>query len=237
MARKKNLSNLIGEAVLVTESNSNKLPESESNKLPESESNKLPESESNKLPESESNKVKKSRNQGAINSPSDEMMKETSFQGLENQSVMTIDQTATDKDNLMNTESQTTKVTDFITNQGINSRKKRGGKTTAESGKKAANSSPIEYRVTKETELQIQEVENIPKYLTLVRKEARLTEGQLDDLTLLVRKLNRTRRGKGERITENTLIRLAVDLLLQRAEFLTGATEEDLRHSLGLDSF
>ncbi|MGI0483499.1 hypothetical protein ACN4EE_22295 [Geminocystis sp. CENA526] len=252
------------QSLQVTESESNRLPESQSLQVTESESNKLldlvdleiisseetfelksmiekaTDLQSNKVTAFDSDnltdsddKVNLSGNQGVINSPRDEMMKETSFQGLENQSAMTIDRTAMDKDNL---ESQTTKVTDSMTNQGINSRKKRGGKTTAESGKKVANSTSTEYRVTKETELQTQEVEKTPKYLTLVRKEARLTEAQLDDLTLLVRKLNRSRHGKGERITENTLIRLAIDLLLQRGDSLIGATEKDLRQSLGLDS-
>ncbi|WP_038059339.1 hypothetical protein [Thermus amyloliquefaciens] len=54
-----------------------------------------------------------------------------------------------------------------------------------------------------------------PKYLTYVRKECRLRPDQLDALTALARKLNRERKG-GERITENTLIRWAVDLLLEK---------------------
>ncbi len=54
-----------------------------------------------------------------------------------------------------------------------------------------------------------------PPYLTYVRKECRLRPDQLDALTALARRLNRERRGKGERITENTLIRWAVDRLLQ----------------------
>jgi pyruvate/2-oxoglutarate dehydrogenase complex dihydrolipoamide acyltransferase (E2) component len=54
----------------------------------------------------------------------------------------------------------------------------------------------------------------LPPYLTYVRKECRLRPDQLDALTALARKLNRERKGKGERITENTLIRWAVDLLI-----------------------
>ena len=72
-----------------------------------------------------------------------------------------------------------------------------------------------------------------PKYLTLLRKEARLREDQFDDLTALARTLNRRRKG-GERITENTLIRLAVDLLLKEADQLEGTTEEELRGALDL---
>ncbi len=56
----------------------------------------------------------------------------------------------------------------------------------------------------------------LPPYLTYVRKECRLRPDQLDALTALARKLNREQRKKGERITENTLIRWAVDLLLEQ---------------------
>lgn len=81
------------------------------------------------------------------------------------------------------------------------------------------------------TDLQTNEV---PKYLTLVRKEARLREDQLDNLTSLTRALNRKRRGTGERITENTLIRIAVDLLLNKSDELKGFTEQELKKSVSL---
>ncbi len=74
-----------------------------------------------------------------------------------------------------------------------------------------------------------------PKYLTLVRKETRLREDQFEQLTLLTRKLNRQRRG-GERITENTLIRVAIDLLLSRSKDLAGATEAEIKAALGLEA-
>lgn len=74
-----------------------------------------------------------------------------------------------------------------------------------------------------------------PKYLRLERKDARLTERQLTDLIALARYLNRQRpTGVGERLTENTLLRLAVDLLLERADDLSGTTEDELRASVGL---
>jgi hypothetical protein len=60
--------------------------------------------------------------------------------------------------------------------------------------------------------------ERVPPYLTYVRKECRLRPDQLDALTALARRLNRERRGRGERITENTLLRLAADLLLSLGE-------------------
>ncbi|MGH9061868.1 MAG: hypothetical protein ACRDZY_20495, partial [Acidimicrobiales bacterium] len=66
-----------------------------------------------------------------------------------------------------------------------------------------------------------------PKYLTLVRKECRLRDDQVEALTRLSRQLSRRRRGSGgERITENTLIRVAVDVLLAQGERLAGASED-----------
>jgi len=73
-----------------------------------------------------------------------------------------------------------------------------------------------------------------PKYLSFARKDTRLHEDQLDELAALTRKLNRLRKG-GERITDNTLIRIAVDLLLKQAGELQGNTEDELRKSVGLE--
>jgi hypothetical protein len=71
-------------------------------------------------------------------------------------------------------------------------------------------------------------------YTELVRKELRLHADQADELTMLATKVQRARKEKGERITDNTLIRLAVDLLLQRQKELVGSTEDQLRIALGL---
>ena len=60
-----------------------------------------------------------------------------------------------------------------------------------------------------------------------MRKECRLRPDQLDALTALARRLNRERKGKGERITENTLIRFALDRLLSDPE-----TEATLKEAL-----
>jgi hypothetical protein len=57
---------------------------------------------------------------------------------------------------------------------------------------------------------------------------------QITNLSILARVLNRSRGGTGERITTNTLIRVAVALLLSRSQDLAGTTEEELRRSLGL---
>lgn len=69
---------------------------------------------------------------------------------------------------------------------------------------------------------------SLPLYLELTRKEARFRQDQLNDLTTLTRQLNRRRASTGERITDNTLIRVAVDMLLKVADSLDGATEAEL---------
>jgi len=68
----------------------------------------------------------------------------------------------------------------------------------------------------------------------LERKEARVRLDQYEALQSLSRKLNRSRNRRGERITENTLIRVAIDLLLSRQEQVAGTTEVELRTSVGL---
>ena len=72
----------------------------------------------------------------------------------------------------------------------------------------------------------------VPKWQRLERKELRLRADQLDELARIRRALNRQRGGEGERITENTLIRVAVDMLLSRAGKLRGTTEDELRKSV-----
>lgn len=73
-----------------------------------------------------------------------------------------------------------------------------------------------------------------PRYLELERKECRFNDGQLSELNAITRRLNKARRGNGERITDNTLVRVAVDLLIARQAGLAGVTEEELRKSVGL---
>ena len=74
----------------------------------------------------------------------------------------------------------------------------------------------------------------LPKYLRLERKELRMWPDQITNLSILARALNKNRGGAGERITVNTLIRVATALLLSRSRELEGTTEEELRRSLGL---
>jgi hypothetical protein len=66
------------------------------------------------------------------------------------------------------------------------------------------------------------------------RKETRLREDQYGRLTAASRRLNKLRRTRGERITENTLIRVAIDLLLNEEAKLSGVDEMELRQSVGL---
>jgi len=71
-----------------------------------------------------------------------------------------------------------------------------------------------------------------PLYLRLERKETRLRVDQYEALTVHARRLNRAKGPGGERITENTLIRVAIDLLLANAENLSGSAEDALRNSV-----
>lgn len=103
------------------------------------------------------------------------------------------------------------------------------GSDSLASAPKEQSPVPVESGTTKHADSVSLE---LPKYLQLERKEVRLRLDQLDELTVLTRRLNRARKGKGERITENTLIRVAIDLLLERSGSLAGTTEEELRDSV-----
>ena len=69
-------------------------------------------------------------------------------------------------------------------------------------------------------------------YARLERKEVRVRADQLEKLAAIVRELMRSRRVKAERITENTLIRVAIDLLVAHQDQLQGSTEAQLRASV-----
>jgi hypothetical protein len=74
----------------------------------------------------------------------------------------------------------------------------------------------------------------LPPYLTFERKETRLRPEQVTSLNVKARELNKTKDPDADRITDNTLIRVAVDLLLARAGDLAGGDEALLRKSVGL---
>ena len=73
-----------------------------------------------------------------------------------------------------------------------------------------------------------------PHYTQLVRKELRVFQDQAMDLKILTMTINNNKLGMGERITDNTLVRVAIDLLLERKAELSGTTESELRDSLNL---
>lgn len=74
------------------------------------------------------------------------------------------------------------------------------------------------------------------RFTDFERKETRLRTDQQNALTEHARRLNRSKGVGGQRITDNTLIRVAIDLLLSRADKLAGRDEAELRRSLGLRS-
>lgn len=74
------------------------------------------------------------------------------------------------------------------------------------------------------------------RWAELEAKTTRLRPDQRRDLTDLARRLTRAKAGAGERITDNTLIRVAVDMLLSQQDSLAGTTtEEEMRLKFGLD--
>jgi len=70
------------------------------------------------------------------------------------------------------------------------------------------------------------------KYQSMLRKDARIRADQEEILTRLTRRLSARRQERSERITNNTLIRIALDLLAASADRLSGDTEEQLRRSV-----
>lgn len=54
----------------------------------------------------------------------------------------------------------------------------------------------------------------LPKFATLIPVTARLTESEVEFLETMERRIMRSRRRKRERITKNTIIRAAIELLM-----------------------
>jgi hypothetical protein len=72
-----------------------------------------------------------------------------------------------------------------------------------------------------------------PNYLRFVRRDLRARAEQLEAVAALRRRItaDRARAERSERITDNTLIRVAIDLLLAHGDELAGATEDQIRES------
>lgn len=112
----------------------------------------------------------------------------------------------------------------------------------------AAAAAPIEEPAQPAVDLRTSGTSEVPKsvpappvraaapprahYSDYIRKETRLRADQLDDLATIARRLNRARPSDQPRLTENSLIRVAVDLLLAQREHLVGRTEDELRTHL-----
>lgn len=75
-------------------------------------------------------------------------------------------------------------------------------------------------------------VEAGPRYLEMQRVDGRIRPDQSEDLAALRRRILRGRADRSERITDNTLLRVAVDLLLARVPELVGDTEDEMAASL-----
>jgi hypothetical protein len=74
--------------------------------------------------------------------------------------------------------------------------------------------------------------EETPRYKTFERTDARLRPDQVAAIGALRKRVAANRTDKSERITDNTMLRLAVDLLLAHADDIQGNTEEDMRRAL-----
>lgn len=74
----------------------------------------------------------------------------------------------------------------------------------------------------------------VPKYARMEVRDARLRPDQWRDLRDLVDRLKAGRTDRRDRLTHNTVLRIAVDLLLARADELHGDDEAALRASVGL---
>jgi hypothetical protein len=69
----------------------------------------------------------------------------------------------------------------------------------------------------------------LPKFATLLPVTARLSEAQIEFLDTMERRIMRNRRRRKERITKNTLIRAAIELLMSlNWDFTDIADEEEL---------
>jgi hypothetical protein len=110
-----------------------------------------------------------------------------------------------------------------------------GSAEVSESGSAEVSESPTPATAPRRRKKPAASKQEGPKWSSLERKETLLWPDQVSGLTSLRRDLQRRKRaagGGGERITENTLIRVAVATLLEHGDALTGVDETELRESL-----
>lgn len=84
---------------------------------------------------------------------------------------------------------------------------------------------------SKSSEVSDSDMSDVPKFQALERKDTRLRPDQVEELRRLAKRLSQARTDRSERITENTLIRVALDMLFARSEALRGNNEAELRQS------
>lgn len=123
------------------------------------------------------------------------------------------------------------KITDLLSDELTNSGSTKA--TDLQDSEVANNTKSNQKEEPNQENYKLTESESneVPRYLTMERKEIRLPQEHLDQLTMLVRQLNRARKSSGERITENTLIRIAIAALLEHADQLQGVSEDELLQS------
>ena len=96
----------------------------------------------------------------------------------------------------------------------------------------AMPASRVKLAIQKQNAERASEEPSMPAYLRCVRKETRLREDQQNQATLQARRLNRAKKTVGARITENSLIRVAVDLFLVEVDRAVGDDEDAIRKSI-----
>jgi hypothetical protein len=74
--------------------------------------------------------------------------------------------------------------------------------------------------------------DDLPRWQTMEPFNAKLRPDQVVDLVALRKEVAKNRTVKTERITDNTLLRIALDLLFAHQEYLKGNTEDELRDSI-----
>lgn len=84
-------------------------------------------------------------------------------------------------------------------------------------------------------EVSVRPAERYRRFEDFERKDTRQRSEQIAWIEQKRKELNRTRAQAGERLTDNTLYRVAIDLLISRGDELAGTTEAELRASLGLE--
>ncbi|WP_394163524.1 hypothetical protein [Galactobacter valiniphilus] len=105
----------------------------------------------------------------------------------------------------------------------------------ANSADAAQTSELPESRTSEVSKIASSDVKAEPRYTSFLPKTARLRADQITALGELTLQVQAARQRKDERITDNTLLRLAVDLLLEKhRNELNGSNEDELRTSLGL---